>query len=164
MLAPPGAPASSENAKELTGRSESVAVAVKVSAEPSLTVRLPMAARTGGEFTSFTVMEMVSNALFGGDPLSVTRMLTEYTPGPSVSSGVHANTPVTASTAAAAGTPGSRLNVKVCAGISESVAELVNRKRLPSLMLLLPMKAKLGGVFVAAERTLARRGVQLVMK
>src|SRR5438094_5819554 len=47
MLAPDGAPASSENVRVCAGTSGSVAVAVKVNATSSFTVLLPMAARTG---------------------------------------------------------------------------------------------------------------------
>ena len=50
MLAPEGKPASSEKVSVCTGMSVSTAVAVKESNEPSVAIRLPRAARTGGVF------------------------------------------------------------------------------------------------------------------
>ena len=55
MLAPAGAPASSENVRALGGRSWSVALAVKLSDVSSSTVWLPMTASSGATFTSLTV-------------------------------------------------------------------------------------------------------------
>src|ERR1051325_4813172 len=52
MLAPVGAPGSSENVRLWAGRFASVAEAVNVSVEPSATDLLPIAARTGATFTS----------------------------------------------------------------------------------------------------------------
>ena len=61
----------------------------------------------------------------GGKPLSVTRTVRLVVVFASAPGGCHVNTPVTGSTAAPAGAPGSRLYVSVFAGISASVAELV---------------------------------------
>ena len=57
-----------------------MAVAVKVSKLPSLTVLLPIAASTGATLTSLTVMVIVSKSLSAGEPLSVTRTVTLYVP------------------------------------------------------------------------------------
>ena len=55
MLAPAGAPASRLKLSVLAGSSGSLAVAVKLSVSPSATKRLPIAASTGGWFTSLAV-------------------------------------------------------------------------------------------------------------
>src|SRR6185295_15267262 len=71
IVAPAGAPASSENANVFAGTSESVAVAVNVTAWLTCVVRFPIAANIGAVFTSFTVTWIVSKSVW--DPLSVTR-------------------------------------------------------------------------------------------
>ena len=58
-----------------------------------MTDLLPMAPRTGGRFTSLTVTLNVSKSFNAGEPLSVTRTVTENTPGPFVSFGVQVNAP-----------------------------------------------------------------------
>ena len=73
MLAPSGAPGSSVNVRILTGKSLSVAVALKERSVPSLTVWGERAPSEGGVFTSCTVTAKVRVALKGGEPLSVTR-------------------------------------------------------------------------------------------
>ena len=93
----------------MAGRSASVAVAVNVSRLPSLTVLFPIAASTGATLTSLTVMLIVSESLSAGEPLSVTRTVTLYVPGPWLSVGVQVKTPVVALIAAPAGAPASRL-------------------------------------------------------
>src|SRR6266571_4335607 len=55
IVAPGGAPASSEKVKVFAGISESVAVAVKVVGVPITPVLFPIAASTGAELNSFTV-------------------------------------------------------------------------------------------------------------
>ena len=76
IAAPAGAPASSENASALAGTSASAAVAVNVNGEPSLAVRLPMLASTGGVFAAATWIAIVSKSSRAGVPLSVTRTVT----------------------------------------------------------------------------------------
>ena len=85
-------------------------------------------------------------ALRAGNPLSVTRIVTELTLGPCASVGVHVKTPVPGSIPAPTGAPASRLKLKVCAGESESVAAARKLSSAPSLMVLLPMAANTGGV------------------
>jgi len=76
-VAPEGAPGSSENVKAFAGRSTSVALAVKVSGTPCVPALFPIAAKTGAVFTSFTMTVIVSEALSGGLPSSVTRTVIE---------------------------------------------------------------------------------------
>src|SRR5580765_7763380 len=76
IVAPAGAPASSENARVLAGMSASVAVAVKANSVPWATLLFEMAARTGATFTSLTVIVIAAVPLRAGDPLSVARMVT----------------------------------------------------------------------------------------
>src|SRR5437667_404758 len=71
IVAPAGAPASSEKVSVLAGISESVAVAVKVTGEPTVPDFGPIVASTGAEFTSFTVIVKEVEPLMTGDPLSV---------------------------------------------------------------------------------------------
>jgi len=72
IVAPGGAPASSEKASAFAGMSASVAVAVKVRGWPGPQLaRFPIGARVGGEFTSFTVIVIAALSLNGGVALSV---------------------------------------------------------------------------------------------
>src|SRR5580765_6012920 len=112
-------------------------------------VLLPIAASTGAEFTSLTVMVMVSEALAAGEPLSVTRMVTRFVLGPWVSLGVHAKTPEAGLIVVPAGAPASRLKVRVCTGRSESVARARKVKRAASLTVLLPMGERTGALFTS---------------
>src|SRR5205809_5391370 len=96
MLAPAGAPESSEYVRLLAGISGSVALFVIVTALPSSTVRLAMGASTGALFTSFTTTVKLRVSLSGGEPLSVTRAVTVFVAGPCASVGVHVNTPLLA--------------------------------------------------------------------
>ena len=73
MAAPAGEPASRLKLKMLVGMSASVALAVNVRVPPLVTALLPMGARTGAEFTSWTSTVKVLASLSGGWPLSVTR-------------------------------------------------------------------------------------------
>ena len=60
----------------LAGTSDSVAVAVKVNVVNSATVLLQGLVTTGAEFTSLTVIAIVSKSLAGGLPLLNTRTVT----------------------------------------------------------------------------------------
>src|SRR5436190_484516 len=77
---------------------------------------------TGATLTSATVSLIVALSL--SDP-SLTTTSKVYTPGPCASVGVQVKTPVVASMLAPVGAP-LKLNVKVWAGRSGSVAEAVN--------------------------------------
>src|SRR5439155_1767456 len=94
IVAPEGAPASSEKVSVLAGTSESVAVAVKVTGEPTVPDFGPIVASTGAEFTSFTVMVKDAELARSGQPLSVAVTVTGYDPGPCASSGVRGEGPV----------------------------------------------------------------------
>ena len=82
MLAPLGAPASRLNVSVLAGTSASVAEAVNVSRLPSFTDLFPSEASSGATFTSPTVTSIVSKSSRLGVPLSVTRTVMLYVPGP----------------------------------------------------------------------------------
>ena len=62
IVAPAGAPASSEKVSVFAGTSASVAVAVNASVASSFTVLLPIAASTGATFTSLTVTVIASKS------------------------------------------------------------------------------------------------------
>src|SRR5262245_14529795 len=124
MAAPAGAPGSRLKVSVLAGTSASVAVAVKVSVLPSLTDLLPMAARIGATLTSLTVMLIVWESLRAGEPLSVTRTVTEKVAGPWVSVGVQVKTPVAGSMLAPLGAL-IKLKVRALAGESGSLAVAV---------------------------------------
>ena len=86
--------ASSEYVRLCAGRSASVAVAVKLSVAPSLTLWLPMAASTGATLVSPTVIVIVSLSVSRPVPLSVTVMVTDGVRPPWVSLGVQLKAPV----------------------------------------------------------------------
>jgi hypothetical protein len=75
MLAPAGTVPVRPNLRVLGGKSSSVAVAVKVSSNPSLTVLLPIDPSTGAWFTSFTVTVTSCSSDKAGEPLSLTTTL-----------------------------------------------------------------------------------------
>src|SRR5947207_11793 len=105
--APPGAPGSSEKVNICAGMSGSVALAVKVRRVFSFTDCDPIGASTGALLTSLTTILIVSKSLNAGEPLSVTRTVTELVLGPWASVGVHVNTPEPGLIDAPAGAPGS---------------------------------------------------------
>ncbi len=76
IVAPAGAPASSEKLSVLAGTSGSVAVAVKVIATPTVPALFPMTPRTGPELTSLTVTVIEAVPLRPGVPPSVARTVT----------------------------------------------------------------------------------------
>jgi hypothetical protein len=76
IVAPDGAPASSENVSVFTGMSASVAVAVKVTGVPTLPVLFPIAPSTGAWFTSVTEIVIAAVPLIAGVPLSMATMVT----------------------------------------------------------------------------------------
>lgn len=73
ISAPSGASSRREKVSVCAGRSESLALAVKVTGCPTKVTRSATGARTGGWFTSFTVISKVPTSLSAGRPLSVTR-------------------------------------------------------------------------------------------
>ena len=115
MLAPLGAPASSVKVNVCAGVFASVAVAAKVRSEPSLTDLLPMAARTGAMLGSVTMIWIVSESFSAGAPLSVTRIVTLFVPGPCAGVGVQVKTPA-ALTLAPLGAPASSEKVRAFVG------------------------------------------------
>src|SRR5712692_10433577 len=133
MVAPAGAPRSRVNVSELAGMSASVAVAVKVSRLPSVTVLSLMGAKTGALFTSLTMTVKLLVSLNGGLPSSVTRTVMTLVLGPCASVGVQVSTPVAESSVIPLG-PATRANVRMFAGISGSVAVLVTLKVVSSLI------------------------------
>src|SRR4029079_7379184 len=68
--APAGAPGSRVKVRVCGGKSVSVAIAVKERRLLSRTVLFPIDERTGPVLTSATTMEIVSDTLCGGTPLS----------------------------------------------------------------------------------------------
>src|SRR5262249_7086231 len=113
-----------------------------------------MEAKRGGLFTSLTTTVKLFASLNAGEPLSVTRTMTLFVLGPWASLGVQLNTPVVALIVMPAGAPGSRLNVKVFAGTSGSVAVAVNDSVLPSLIVWLTIAASEGAEFTSLTTTL----------
>src|SRR6185295_13826490 len=130
IVAPAGAPASSEKVKVFAGTSASVAVAVKVTATPTVPDLLPIAANTGATFTSVTVIVIAVLPLNAGVPLSVAVIVTGYVPGPCASVGVQLKAPVPAPIVApvAAGVPSVNDHAIVFAGTSASVAVTVKAR------------------------------------
>src|SRR5688572_25044824 len=85
----------------------------------SATVIGEAAANDGAVFTSLTATENVRVANCAAAPLSVTRTVTVYWPGPCASVGVHVKTPVVGLMTAPGGATVSEY-VSVCAGKSAS--------------------------------------------
>src|SRR5439155_634889 len=153
IVAPAGAPASSEKVRVLAGTSASVAVAVKATSTPTVPALSPIAARTGATLTSFTVTEIVSESPRFGVPSSVTRTVMEWLPGPSASAGVQLNAPVEALIEAPTGAPASNENVSVWPA-SASVAVAVKLSVASSSTVLFPIGASTGLTFAAALTTI----------
>src|SRR3954465_8558250 len=109
LLAPIGAPASRLQVSACAGKSGSVAELVKLSKAPSSTYMSPSAVSAGGEFTSSTTPLVVTAAPMGGEPLSVTRIVTALVLGPCASVGVQVNAPLVGLIDAPAGVPESKL-------------------------------------------------------
>ena len=80
-----------------------------------------------------TTIWIVVTSLRGGDPLSVTRMLTALVAGENPFGGFQVKTPVMGLMVAPAGAPGSSEKVNVLAGMSASLAVMVKVSRVPSL-------------------------------
>src|SRR5439155_7376957 len=147
IVAPDGAPGSSENVKTFAGTSVSVAVAVNVKGEPTAHAALfPIAASTGATFTSFTAIVIPSTALSCGLPLSTTWTVMEYEPGPWASVGVQLNAPVVPLRVApvAAGAPRKSKKVRVWPA-SGYVAVAVKVNGASSFTALLPIGSSTGG-------------------
>src|SRR6185503_15308142 len=129
--------------------SGSVPVAVKASNEPSATLLLPIEPRTGAKFAPSTMIRIVSESLNCGEPESVTRIVTTFVLGDCALLGSHENEPDDALMDAPAGAPGSKLNVRVWRGRSESTADAVKRRVEPRVAALLPMVARIGAAFTS---------------
>ncbi len=153
IVAPAGAPASRDHTIEFAGTSESVAVAVNVSAVSSLTVLSPGSATAGAAFTSFTVTAIPSKSLSAGVPLSVARIVIgKALEGPCASVGVHEKAPVEALMVAPGG-PASIEKVMALAGRSVSVAVAVKARVASSFTVLLPIAASAGATFTSLTVT-----------
>ena len=94
-------------------------------------VRFAGRVNVGWVFTSLTITRKLFVLLAGGEPASVTRTVIQLVLGPSASVGVQVNTPVTGSRTTPAG-PDIRLNLRVLAGESASVAVFVTTNCLSS--------------------------------
>src|SRR3990172_643692 len=146
IAAPAGAPASSEKVR-VWPASGSVAVAVKLRSEPSLTVLLPIAASTGAALAwALIAIVIVSVSFSGGDPLSATMTVTGKEPS---AGGVQLKAPVELLIVAPAGAPVPSENERVWAGMSPSVAVAVNVPGLPAVPDLGPIGASTGATFTS---------------
>src|SRR5258708_6882492 len=96
-----------------------------------------------------TAIVKVFASLRGGEPSSVTRIVTVLVAGENPLGGIQAKTPLVALMVAPAGAPGSRVNVNELAGMSASVAMAVKVSRLPSFTVLSLMGAKTGALFTS---------------
>src|SRR2546427_120313 len=76
IVAPAGAPGSSEKVSVFAGMSESVAVAVNVTGCPTVPDLFPIGASTGAEFTSFTVIVIAAEPPTARLPLSDATIVT----------------------------------------------------------------------------------------
>src|SRR5262245_3235841 len=106
-----------------------------------------MAAKTGGLFTSVTVIVKDLESPSGGDPSSVMRTGMVVVLGPCASDGVQVNRPEPGLIEAPAGAPRSKLKVRVWAGTSGSEAAALNETSVPSATVRLVMAASTGGLF-----------------
>ena len=88
---------------------------------------------TGALFTSFTTTVKLFVSFCGGMPLSVTRTVIVWVPGPCVSLGIQVSTPLLGLMLAPAGGE-TKLNVSALAGWSASLATAVRMRVLPSLI------------------------------
>src|SRR6266581_3049900 len=100
-----------------------------------------------------TTILKVFASLKGGEPSSVTRIVTVLVAGEKPIGGVQVKTPLVALIVAPAGAPGSRVNVNELAGMSASVAMAVKVSRLPSVTGLSVMGAKTGALFTSLTMT-----------
>src|SRR2546426_12456213 len=89
-----------------------------------------------------TTILKVFASLKGGEPSSVTRIVTVLVAGEKPSGGIHAKTPLVALMVAPAGAPGSSVNVSALAGMSASVAVAGEVSRLPSVTVFLLVGGK----------------------
>ena len=104
IVAPAGAPAPRLKSSVFVGKSESVAVAVKLTVCPMKFVRFAIGASTGALFTSLTVTVKELVALKAGVPLSVTMVVNVFVLGPCASLGIQLITPLALMLAPAGGT------------------------------------------------------------
>src|SRR5476651_1795897 len=125
--------------------SESVAVLVMVSVASSLTFVWKLAGSTGATLISLTKTVNVFVALKLGVPLSTTRVVKMFVPGPSVSAGVQVMMPAGEMLAV----PGAARNeyVSVSGGRSKSFAVFVTVRVVNSLTVRLVCPGKIGAEF-----------------
>src|SRR5688500_16782373 len=110
-----------------------------------------MVPKEGAPFTSEMTMITVLASLYGGEPLSVTRMVRVLVAGPWASEGVHVNTPLPLMLAPAGGE--SIEYVSVCGGRSESVVTSVKLRRFPSTTLLFSIGLRVGAELASITTT-----------
>src|SRR5947208_2024653 len=122
MMAPAGAPGSKLKVRVLAGRSGSVAVFVSTKVFSSSIIWSAGTVSTGARFTSLSLHDALPISLEGGEPSSVTSTVIRFVLGPCASVGDQVNTPFVELMLAPSGAPGSKLNVRVLAGRSGSVA------------------------------------------
>src|SRR5580765_3926228 len=147
----PVGPVTKAKLSVLAGRSESVAVALMLSAVCSAMVCVPGTVRTGAVFTSVTITWKLLVALRLGVPLSKTRTVTVLVLGPCASVGVQAMAPA-AETVRPVG-PVTKAKLSVLAGRSESVAVALTLSAVCSAMVWVPGNVRTGAVFTSVTIT-----------
>src|SRR5258708_37869131 len=100
-----------------------------------------------------TAIVKVFASLRGGEPSSVTRIVTVLVAWENPLGGIQAKTPLVALMVAPAGAPGSSVNVNELAGMSASVAMAVKLNRLSSFTVLSLMGANTGALFTSLTMT-----------
>ncbi len=138
----------------LVGTSGSLAANCTVFSRPSSNVSVPGLTRAGARLTSVTITVKACVVFMLGLPSSLTRTTITFVLGPCASLGDQVNTPLVASMAAPVGAPGSRLNVRFCAGRSLSVAVTVKVMLVSSGSVRPPMVGTEGGLFTLFTVTL----------
>src|SRR5437762_1855542 len=131
----------------LAGRSESVAVALTLSAVCSAMVWVPGTVRTGAVFTSVTLDWKMLVALRLGVPFSKPRTVPVFPPRRSAYLGVQAMAPP-ADTVRPVG-PDTKAKLSVLAGRSESVAVALTLSAVCSAMVWVPGTVRTGAVFTS---------------
>src|SRR5580765_3637444 len=111
----------------------------------------------GGGATTTTTTVKLRASLEGGEPSSVTSTAIRFVLGPCASVGVQVNTPLVALMLAPAGTPGSKLNVRVLAGRSGSVAVFVATNVLSSSIIWSAGTVSTGARFTSVTTTVKLR-------
>ena len=117
----------------------------------ALIVRLPCAGSDGALFTSVTTTLKLFVALNGGVPLSVTRVVIVFVPGPCASVGVHVITPELEIVAPAGAV--NKVYVNVFGGELVSLAVFVTISVVNSATVTSACAGRIGGVFAGLTIT-----------